>query len=196
MSGIVVVGTSWGGLAALSELVSGLPRDFVLPICVAQHRSKDSDGLLVKILQDLTPMCVQEGEDKQPLCGGNIYIAPPDYHMMVDREDIVLTVDAPVRFSRPSIDVLFRSAADSFGPSVIGVVLTGANEDGAAGLAFIVSRGGRAIVQDPATAESSMMPASAVRAVPSATVLPLKKIGCELKRMAAIGQMFRSRKAG
>lgn len=196
MSGVVVVGTSWGGLAALSELVSCLPLEFSLPICIAQHRSKDSDGLLVKLLQDLTALCVQEGEDKQPLAAGNIYIAPPDYHMLVDREDIVLTVDAPVRFSRPSIDVLFRSAADTFKSSAIGVVLTGANEDGSAGLSWIVARGGRAIVQDPATAESVIMPASAARAVPSATILPLEEIGDALKRMTSSIPLSPSRKAG
>jgi two-component system, chemotaxis family, protein-glutamate methylesterase/glutaminase len=196
MNGIVVIGTSWGGLTALSEIVSGLPADFPLPICIVQHRSKDSDALLVRLLQDLTPLCVRDAEDKETLCAGSIYIAPPDYHMLVETEYISLTVDSPVRFSRPSIDVLFRSAADTFGASTIGVVLTGANEDGAAGLARIVARGGKAIVQDPKTAESPIMPVSALRAVPGARVVPLDQISAELVKLVTAAPVLRTRKAG
>lgn len=196
MNGIVVIGTSWGGLTALSEIVSGLPADFPLPICIVQHRSKDSDALLVRLLQDLTPLCVRDAEDKETLCAGSIYIAPPDYHMLVETEYISLTVDSPVRFSRPSIDVLFRSAADTFGASTIGVVLTGANEDGAAGLARIAARGGKAIVQDPKTAESPIMPVSALRAVPGARVVPLDQISAELVKLVTAAPVLRTRKAG
>ncbi|MBA2688398.1 MAG: chemotaxis protein CheB, partial [Gemmatimonadaceae bacterium] len=148
MNGIAVIGTSWGGLAALTEIIAGLPRDFPIPIAVVQHRSKDSD-LLVGLLQDVSGLCIRDAEDKEPLCAGTIYIAPPDYHMLVEREYVSLTVDSPVRFSRPSIDVLFKSASDTFGANTIGVVLTGANEDGAGGLARIAARGGKTIVQDP-----------------------------------------------
>lgn len=195
MRGIAVIGTSWGGLAALSEIIAGLPEDFSLPIGVVQHRSKDSE-LLVELLQDLTHLCVRDAEDKDPLCAGTIYIAPPDYHMMVERDHVSLTVDSPVRFSRPSIDVLFKSASDTFGASTIGVVLTGANEDGASGLARIVARGGKAIVQDPAEAEAPVMPQSAVRAVPVARVLPLRDISAELARLATVIEKHRTRKAG
>lgn len=195
MTGIVVIGTSWGGLAALSELVGGLPGDFPVPICIVQHRSKDSDALLVNLLQDLTKLCVRDAEDKESLCAGHIYIAPPDYHMLVEREYISLTVDSPVRFSRPSIDVLFRSASDTFGAGTIGVVLTGANDDGATGLSRIVARGGTAVVQDPETAESPVMPQSAIRAVPGARVLPLTQISAELVKLASSGQPSQ-RKAG
>lgn len=196
MSGIVVIGTSWGGLTALSEIVSGLPADFPLPVCIVQHRSKDSDALLVNLLQDLTELTVRDAEDKESLCPQTIYVAPPDYHMLVEPEYISLTVDSPVRFSRPSIDVLFRSASDTFGASTIGVVLTGANEDGAAGLARIVARGGKAIVQDPATAESPIMPSSAIRAVPGARVVPLDEISAELVRTVAAREQSVNRKAG
>ena len=196
MTGIVVIGTSWGGLLALSEVVGGLPGDFPLPICIVQHRSKDSDSLLINLLQDLTPLSVRDAEDKEALCAGRIYIAPPDYHMLVESDYISLTVDSPVRFSRPSIDVLFRSASDTFGASTIGIVLTGANEDGAAGLARIVARGGKAIVQDPETAESPVMPTSAIRAVPGARVVPLNMVTEELVKMVqARAQPFK-RKAG
>lgn len=195
MSGIIVIGTSWGGLAALSEIIAGLSRDFPVPIAIVQHRSKDSE-LLVELLQDLTSLCVRDAEDKESLCAGNIYIAPPDYHMLVETDHISLTVDSPVRFSRPSIDVLFKSASDTFGASTIGVVLTGANEDGAAGLARIVARGGKAVVQDPAEAEAPVMPQSSIRAVTGARVLPLNKISAELARLAAAFETALSRKAG
>lgn len=196
MKGIVVVGTSWGGLAALSEIVAGLSADFPLPVCIVQHRSKDSDSLLVRLLQDLTPLKVRDAEDKESLCPQHIYIAPPDYHMLVENDSISLTVDSPVRFSRPSIDVLFNSASDVFGASAIGVVLTGANEDGAAGLARIVARGGRALVQNPEGAEAPVMPRSAIRAVPGARVVPLALIGEELTRMTLVMEPPRKRKAG
>ena len=196
MNGIVVIGTSWGGLSALSEVVRALPADFPLPVCIVQHRSKDSDSLLVRLLQDLTTLRVRDAEDKESLCAGRIYVAPPDYHMLVEPEYISLTVDSPVRFSRPSIDVLFRSASDTFGAATIGVVLTGANEDGAAGLARIVARGGKAIIQDPATAESPVMPASAVRAVPGARVVPLGEISAELVKTVKAREQPFQRKAG
>jgi two-component system, chemotaxis family, protein-glutamate methylesterase/glutaminase len=196
MTGIVVIGTSWGGLTALSEIVSGLPGDFPWPVCVVQHRAKDSDALLVRLLQDLTPLSVRDAEDKEPLCAQNIYIAPPDYHMLVEPEYISLTVDSPVRFSRPSIDVLFRSASNTFGASTIGVVLTGANEDGAAGLARIAARGGKAVVQDPQTAESPTMPTSALRAVPGARVVSLELISAELVRLVSNPAQLGKRKAG
>lgn len=196
MNGIVVIGTSWGGLQALSKIVSGLPDDFPLPICIVQHRSKDSDAILVRLLQDLTKLSVHDAEDKEALCAGRIYVAPPDYHMLVEPEYISLTVDSPVRFSRPSIDVLFRSASDTFGASVTGVVLTGANDDGAAGLARIVARGGKAIVQDPASAESPVMPTSALLAVPGARVVPLDQVSGELVTMVNARQQSFKRKAG
>jgi two-component system chemotaxis response regulator CheB len=173
---IVVVGTSWGGLAALRALVGGLPRDFGLPVVVVQHRHKDSDRLLTTLLQDRTLLTVCEIEDKQPILPAFVFVAPPDYHLLVERGHFSLSTDAPVRYSRPSIDVAFTSAADAYGRRVVGVVLTGANADGAAGLAAIAERGGLAIVQTPATAESPAMPRAALDAVPSARVLPIPAI--------------------
>jgi two-component system chemotaxis response regulator CheB len=195
MNGVVVIGTSWGGLAALTEIAGSLPADFPVPICVVQHRSKDSD-LLVSLLQDITSLRVRDAEDKEPLCPQTIYVAPPDYHMLVEADYISLTVDSPVRFSRPSIDVLFKSASDTFGAFVIGVVLTGANEDGAAGLARIVARGGKAIIQDPETAESPIMPLSAVRAVPGARVVPLAQVSAEILNVINSMRPVAQRKVG
>lgn len=173
---IAVVGASWGGLAALTNLVAALPKGFPVPIAVVQHRSRHGDNLLASLLQDVTPLRVIDVEDKEPLEAGTVYIAPANYHMMVEKGHLSLTTDPMVRFSRPSIDVTFISAADAYPNATVGIVLTGANDDGSLGLQHIVLRGGRAIVQDPATAESPTMPAAAQRAVPQAEVLPLSRI--------------------
>ncbi len=173
---IVVVGTSWGGLAALRTLVSGLPGDFGMAVTLVQHRHKDSDHLLRQLLQEHSALRVCEVEDKMPMEHGCIYVAPPDYHTLVEPGHFSLSTEAPVRYSRPSIDVTFLSAADSYGHRTVGVVLTGANADGAVGLKRISDRGGMAIVQDPATAESSLMPSAAVRAVPRAKVMKLDEM--------------------
>jgi two-component system chemotaxis response regulator CheB len=177
---LVGVGTSWGGLAALSKLLRDLPADFGLPVVVVQHRGKDSDRLLAELLQDTTDLKVCEVEDKEPLTPGMVHIAPANYHVLVDDGYLSLTLDEPVRFSRPSIDVMFASAADTYGPRAIGVVLTGANEDGARGLADIVKRGGLALVQNPRTAEIPIMPQAAVKAVPNAEILELDALAPRL----------------
>jgi two-component system chemotaxis response regulator CheB len=177
---VVGIGTSWGGLAAMTKLLGDLPADFSLPVVVVQHRSKDSDRLLTDLLQDATDLNVCEVEDKDPLMSGTVHIAPANYHVLIDAGYLSLTLEEPVRFSRPSIDVMFTSAADTYGSGAIGVVLTGANEDGARGLANIVKRGGRALVQDPRTAEIPIMPHAAVRAVPSAEILQLDALAPRL----------------
>ena len=180
---IAVVGASWGGLAALTELVARLPKTFPVPVAVVQHRSRHADNLLAGLIQDVTQLRVIDVEDKEPLEAGNVYIAPANYHMMVEKGHLSLTTDPLVRFSRPSIDVTFMSAADAYPGATLGVVLTGANDDGSRGLRLIVDRGGKAIVQDPETAESPTMPLAAARAVPEAEVLPLSEIS---DRMLAI----------
>jgi len=177
---VVGIGSSWGGLAAMSKLLGGLPRDFSVPIVVVQHRSSDSDRLLADLIQDATDLTVSEADDKEPLTAGTVHIAPANYHVLVEDGFLSLSLDAPVRFSRPSIDVMLTSAADTYGSEAIGVVLTGANEDGARGLADIVRRGGCALVQDPRTAEIAIMPSAAVKAVPSAQVLPLEALAPRL----------------
>jgi two-component system chemotaxis response regulator CheB len=173
---IVVVGTSWGGLAALRTLVGGLPKDFMMAVTLVQHRHKDSDQLLRVLLQERSALEVCEVEDKMPIEHGRVYVAPPDYHTLVERGHFSLSTEAPVRYSRPSIDVTFTSAADSYAHRTVGIVLTGANADGAEGLRKISDRGGMVIVQDPATAESKVMPDAARRSVPRAKVLPLEEI--------------------
>ncbi len=180
---IIVIGASWGGLSALSRLIGSLPPDFHVPVAIVQHRSTHADNLLVSLLQDVTPLRVVDVEDKEPLVPQSVFIAPANYHMLVENGHLSLTTDPMVRFSRPSIDVTFVSAADTYLGSTIGVVLTGANDDGSRGLRHIVDRGGRALVQDPATAESPVMPLAALRVVPEAAVVPLDQIAPRLIEM-------------
>jgi two-component system, chemotaxis family, protein-glutamate methylesterase/glutaminase len=175
---IVVVGASAGGLHALRTIVSGLPGDFDLPVVVVQHRAKESE-LLCELLQECSGLPVAEVNDKQEI-GPGVWVGPPDYHLLLDDGFFSLTTDEPVRYSRPSIDVMFESAADVYGMDVIGVVLTGANADGARGLRRIADEGGHAIVQDPDTAEVRVMPRSAAKVVPDACVLPLEEIAGHL----------------
>ncbi|CAN5555164.1 chemotaxis protein CheB [soil metagenome] len=171
---LVVVGTSWGGLAALREFVAGLPRTFQMGVALVQHRHKDSDHLLRTLVQERTQLKVHEIEDKMPLESGTVYIAPPDYHTLVEPGHFSLSTEGPVRYSRPSIDVTFLTAADSYGHRTVGVVLTGANADGSEGLRRISDRGGLALIQDPATAESTLMPSAAVKSVPRARVMTIE----------------------
>lgn len=180
---IVIIGSSWGGLRAMSVLLHGLSPDFSLPVVLVQHRSRDSDGGLASLLQAHTSLPVIDVEDKTPMEGGRIYLAPSDYHLLVESDHFSLTTDPLVRFSRPSIDVTMLSAADSCAAGVVGVVLTGANQDGAMGLRRIVKLGGYAIVQDPNTAESRPMPEAALRAVPGARVVPLDGIAAHLSSL-------------
>jgi two-component system chemotaxis response regulator CheB len=182
---LVVVGTSWGGLAALRTLVAGLPDSFQMAVTLVQHRHKDSDHLLRTLLQERSHLQVCEVEDKMPLEHGRIYVAPPDYHTLVEPGHFALSTEAPVRYSRPSIDVTFSSAADSYAHRTVGIVLTGANADGSEGLRRISDRGGLALVQDPSSAESRLMPAAAQRAVPRARVMPLEGIVAYLATLPA-----------
>lgn len=175
----VAVGVSAGGLHALQTLVGGLPPDFSLPVAIVQHRARESH-LLCELLQEMTPLRVVEVNDKEGFDGGAVYVAPPDYHLLVEDGHFSLSTDEPVRYSRPSIDVMFETVADAYGMDAIGVVLTGANADGAAGLRRIADAGGHAVVEDPDTAEVRLMPLAALRAVPDACVLPLEEIAAHL----------------
>ena len=179
----------------MTKLLGALPEGFPIPIVAVQHRSKDSDRLLVQLLQDSTDLKVCEIEDKDALCPGTVHVAPADYHVMVESGYFSLTIEEPLRFSRPSIDVMFTSAADAYGKAAVGVVLTGANEDGARGLAHIVKRGGRALVQDPKTAEIPIMPEAALKAVPSAEVLALDKLAPRLVALSGEQPTIAKRRA-
>lgn len=178
---VVVVGASAGGLHALRTLVAGLPADFELPVVIVQHRAKESE-LLCELLQECARLPVQEVVDKMDMERG-VFVGPPDYHLLVDDGYFSLTTDEPVRYSRPSIDVMFESAVDTYGMDVVGVVLTGANADGARGLRRVADAGGHAVVQDPDTAEVRVMPRSALKAVPDACVLAMEEIPGHLARI-------------
>lgn len=183
---IVTVGSSWGGLRALRVLLGELPAGFPLPIAIAQHRAADSRDEGLAAYYDARcelPVCTVE--DKQPIERGHAYLAPPDYHLLVERGHFELSADVRVQFSRPSIDVLFDTAAYAYGKGVIGVVLTGANADGAAGLAEIRRAGGYTIVEDPSSAERAAMPAAAIAAVGEPDVVArLEEIPTYLTKLA------------
>jgi two-component system, chemotaxis family, protein-glutamate methylesterase/glutaminase len=173
---IVVIGTSLGGLRALQVLLAGLPKSFPLPVVIAQHRHKHSDETLSIFLQQQCALPVTEAEDKQAILPGRVYIAPADYHLLVESGHFALSTEAPVCYARPSINVLFESAADSYGQEAIGVILTGASNDGTQGLLRIKSRGGVAVVQEPTTAECPTMPKAAMAAVAVDWIVPLGEI--------------------
>ena len=179
---LVAVGTSLGGLNALTTLLGQLPPDLAVPVVIVQHRSASPDGAgLAAILQDQTRLRVLEAEDKMPLEAGRVYLAPADYHLLVEQRGLLaLSTDGPVRSARPSIDVLFETAAEAYGDGLIGVLLTGASADGADGLVRIKARGGWAIVEDPSTAECRTMPAAGLAVTAVDYVLPLAKIGSHL----------------
>jgi len=177
---LVVIGTSLGGLYALQILLSGLPKNLPLAVAIVQHRHKDSDKSLSVFLQRYCALPLTEVEDKDVILPGQVYLAPANYHLLVETESpwqevrgkeqgikginhtFSLSTEAPVCSARPSIDVLFESAAQAYAQKVIGVILTGASSDGAEGLAKIKAQGGKAIIQDPTTSESQMMPKSAI----------------------------------
>ncbi len=181
---LVVIGASAGAVQALLALLPALPAGFPLPVLVVVHVPPDRDNVLVPLLGAKCGLAVKEAEDKEPLVGGVIYFAPSDYHLLVERgETLALSTDEPVNYSRPSIDVLFESAADAFGGAVVGVVMTGANHDGAAGLKAVREAGGIAIVQDRAEAYATAMPDAALEACPTAFTMTLDAIASYLSSL-------------
>ena len=174
---LICVGASWGGVTAVGRMLDDLSDEIDQPIVVVQHRGVSrADGGLADVLQHHTRRVVRDAHDKDPIERNRVYLAPADYHLLVERGWLSLSTDERVNFARPSLDVLFDSAADAYGPAVIGVVLTGANDDGAAGLARIKERGGVAVIQDPADSEKRAMPDAAIAATTADAVLPLEEI--------------------
>jgi len=174
----VCIGASWGGLKAVGQVLADLPAELDLPIAIAQHRHPDSqEGTLAELLQAQTDRTVLDVEDKMAIEPGYVYIAPPNYHLLVERGSFALSVDERIRFARPSIDVLFETAAHAYGAGVIGIILTGANDDGAHGLARIKKVGGVALIQDPLGAARRTMPDAAIAATVADAILPLDAIG-------------------
>ena len=175
---LICIGASWGGLHAVGRVLNEIPAAVETPIVVVQHRHPEShEGALAGLLGHQIDRPVRDAEDKLAIDRCHVYVAPPDYHLLVERGSFALSTDERVQYARPSIDVLFETAADAYGAGVIGIVLTGANEDGAAGLRRIKEVGGVALIQDPEGAERRTMPDAAIAATVADAVLPLDAIG-------------------
>ena len=178
----IVIGASAGAVEALSVILPSLPAGYGLPVFVVVHVPPDKRNVLAELFQAKCGIKVREAEDKEPISGGTVYFAPPDYHLLVEtNKSLSLSNDEPVLYSRPSVDVLFESAADAYGSGLIAVVLTGASQDGANGLKAVAEAGGTAIVQRPEEAYASAMPEAAIARCPSARVMSLEEIAAYLQ---------------
>lgn len=184
---MVVVAASLGGLDALQRVLGGLPSGLPAPVAVVQHRPVDEESQLCRLLDDASALPVCEPLDGARIAPGQVFLAPADYHLLVDGDHFALSTEGPVSYSRPSADVLFESAAQRFGASVLAVVLTGASEDGAAGAASVAREGGQVLVQDPREARSPVAPRSVKKRVPSAEVLPLDQMAARIAEIVGDG---------
>ena len=174
----VVIGVSAGGMGALPMILSALPAHFALPVVVVQHMHPNSDDYLARALDDRCKASVKQADEKETIAPGVVYIAPPNYHLLIEEDKTLsLSVAERVNYARPSIDVLFEAAADVYGAKLIGIILTGANHDGSLGLKRVKESGGLAIVEDPVTAEVNSMPRKAIAATEVDHILPLEEIG-------------------
>lgn len=181
----VVIGVSTGGVSALKRVLGALPADFPIPVLVTTHISPDSDDGLALLLNTLSLIRVKEADEQETMSAGTVYLAPANYHLLVERGGtLALSVDPPVNFARPSVDVLFDSAADVYGPALIGVIMTGAGSDGSAGLLKIKNRGGVTIIQEPSDAEAASMPMSAMQLQNADYIVPLAGIPAILLDLA------------
>jgi two-component system chemotaxis response regulator CheB len=178
----VVIGASAGAVEALTVLLPVLPRTLRVPVIVVVHLPPDRESALPALFQGRCALTVKEAEDKEELAAGVVYFAPPNYHLLVEPSlQLALSSEEPVLYSRPSIDLLFLSAADAYGPDLLGIVLTGANSDGARGLRAVCDAGGAAVVQSPQTALVPTMPLAALAACPAAHVLGIDEIARTLE---------------
>jgi two-component system chemotaxis response regulator CheB len=180
---IVVIGASYGGLSALQVMLPELSPEFPLPLVIVQHRRREVDDGLCNFLRKRSRLPLSEPEDKEAVERGHVYLAPADYHLLIERSIFTLSTESPVAYARPSIDVLFESAADIYHERIVGVILTGSNGDGARGLSRIKSLGGLTVVQDPSDAESRAMPLAAIEATEVDQVLPLAEIAPFLNKL-------------
>lgn len=180
MSGVaaVVIGASAGGVSALLQILGGLPEGFAIPVLCVLHLPEDRHSQLANVLQRRLHRPVREAQDKERIVDGLIYVAGPGYHLSIERDlSLSLSQEDPVHFSRPAIDFLFQSAADAYGAGLLGVLLTGANGDGAEGLLQIKNSGGRTVVQDPRDAQVALMPEAALALQQPDHILSLSGIG-------------------
>ncbi len=180
-SAAVVIGASAGAIDALCVILPALPASFPQPVLVVVHIPANRQSMLAELFRSRCALLVKEAEDKEIILPGTIYFAPSDYHLLVEPDfTISLSSDEPVLYSRPAIDVLFQSAADAYGDSLTGIILTGANSDGALGLKAVAKAGGMTLVQDPATAQGTAMPRAALAACPGTRPLSLNEIAAIL----------------
>jgi two-component system chemotaxis response regulator CheB len=180
---LVVIGTSLGGLNALRAIISTLPDSFRLPIVIVQHRGTDMNEMFQSLMQKVSHHPMMIAADKTPILPAHIYLAPSGYHLMIENDHFVLSTEEPVNYAMPSIDLLFETAADSFGSRTIGVILTGTGKDGAEGLMKIERHGGVAIIELPKTAFAQEMPEAAIDATSNAVKLNLNEIGPYLVKL-------------
>jgi two-component system chemotaxis response regulator CheB len=184
----ISIGVSAGGMNALSAIIPQLPGTFPIPVVVIQHVSPHSDNYMTRYLDDISAIKVKEVDEKEKLRSGIVYTAPPNYHVLVEEDETFsLSVEERINFARPSIDVFFESAADVYGRHLVGVILTGANNDGSRGLKIIKERGGLAIVQNPDSAEVDEMPRAAIEATPVDYIVTLEEIGSFLTKLGSLG---------
>jgi two-component system chemotaxis response regulator CheB len=184
--GMIVMGGSAGGMAAVEVILQSLPEGFTIPVAIVLHRSKGTSGTdLVSLLGRKSVLHVIEISDKEPIVSGTVFLGPADYHLMVEGDHFALSTEELHCYSRPSIDILFETASDCYGDRLVGVVLTGANADGSRGLKVIKDNGGMAVVQDPDTAESRRMPEAAMEATKVDRVLPVEQIGLFISTLGA-----------
>lgn len=183
----VVIGVSAGGMAALKELLSAISDKFPVPIVIVQHLAEESNGYLPEFLDNSCALTVKEADEKEAILPGHVYIAPAGYHLLIEEDKTFsLTAEQRINYSRPSVNVLFDSAAEVYEQRLIGIILTGANSDGATGLQHIKESGGYAIVQNPLTAESSSMPYAACHATTVDQCIDLPEIAPLLNSMLII----------
>ncbi len=181
----IVVGVSAGGFEALNTILPALPADLTLALLIVQHRPADADSYMTESLNKKCAITVKEADEKELIMPGVAYMAPANYHMLVELErTISLSTSPPVGYSRPSINVLFETAADAYGAELVGMVLTGANSDGAHGLKVIVEHGGLAVVEDPESAAEKNMPLAALKCVKRGHVLRLEQIAPFISKLA------------
>lgn len=180
----VVIGTSAGGMEALKTIFSSIKKEFKLPIIIVQHVSPNSPNYLAEYLKKFTKLNIKEADEKEKVLGGNVYIAPSNYHMLIELdESLSFTVEPRVSYARPSIDVLLESAAYCYREKLIGIILTGGNSDGATGLKLIKEKGGFTIVQNPKEAEADSMPKAAIKNCEIDFIGNLKEIGEKLNQL-------------
>ncbi len=173
----VVIGVSTGGLEALKFILPKLPENFMMPIFIVYHIHKTSDDFLVNHLNEISRICVKQAEDKEAIMPAVVYMAPPDYHLLIEWDrTIALSTTEPVNYTRPSIDVLFETAVDVYAEKLIGIILTGANKDGSVGASKIKAAGGMIVVQAPETAQVDTMPKAAIAAAEPDLILSLEEI--------------------